>query len=902
MSFERWTRIARLWLRALFRREQVERELDEELTYHVDRHREELVARGMAQSDARTAALRAIGGIEVRKEQSRDARGTRWLEDLGRDTAYALRTMRRTPSSSGIIVLTLALGIGATTAIFTLLDGVVLRTLPVRDPESLVIVQRMARAPDGKISERNMPYPSFLRLREDTAVVTQLVAMALSKVNARVGASVDAEPHDMMLVSGEFFTMLGVGATSGRVLDAADDQPGAPGVVVLSYDYWLSRHGGDERIVGSTIRASDAAFTVVGVATRGFSGVSPGYNPDLYFPVTAAPVLHRSTSALSAGNGFLAAMARLREGVTHEQASTRLSPLYIRARIETSGGRADSATLARFRGTSIEVQPGGRGLAYMRLQFGKPLIVLMGMVALVLTIACGNIANLLVARAGARRREVAVRLSIGAGRRRIVRQLLTESVVLALAGGAAGVLVARLGSRMLAGMLNAEFAVLLDVTPNTRILVFATGISVLTALGFGLAPALLATRVDLATLRDGAVSGLGARGRRRVSRALVVLQVALSIVLLVGMGLFVQTFVAMRNMDLGFDRENVAVVYTDPRTAGYGGARMTALYTQLLERARTMPGVRDAAFADITPLSGSSAQTNLAVEGRTPVPDEPPNAFLMRVTPDYFRVIQQPLLAGTVFERGESGRTQVVVNEAFGRDLAKGRVLGRRLGFDRREGAPLPLVVTGVVKDATLRTLREQVRPAMYSSFLGDTTVGSAFLVLRFVGESAPLLGAVRSLFREVDPRLEIIRAETLQSQFEAGMLRERFVATLASFFGVLALLLAAIGLYGVVSQAVLARVNEIGVRMALGATRLNVVLAVLREAIGALALGVAIGLALSWGATKSVAGLLYGVSPTDPVTVAVCVATLTAIALVASYLPARRAALIDPVNALRAE
>jgi predicted permease len=905
MHPHRLLRILPLRLRSLLRRPLVERELDDELRDHVDRQTADNIARGMDPASAHRAAVVAMGGIENRKEQVRDTRGTQWLEELVQDVRYAARTLRRSPAFLAVAASTLALGIGANTALFTLLDVVVLRTLPVREPDGLVIAQRMSRSPDGSISPRSMPYASFERLRRENTVMERMAAVAItSSVGVRYGHDAELLAHGAALVSGDFFPLLGVQAQIGRVLDPSDELTGAPPVAVISHDYWTVRFARDSSVVGRSVEVNGSPMKVVGVAPAGFFGVSLGSNPDMYFPIPTAPIVNRSPTVLQPSNGFLSVMGRLRPGVSPEQASRQLGPMYIRARIETGGGVADERTLKRYEGTSVAVQSGAHGLLFLRRQFGKALIVLMGMVGLVLLVACGNIANLLMARAVVRGREIGIRLSVGAGRRRIVRQLVTESLVLSLIGGALGLVVARAGVRALVALLGrGSWQPVLDVDPDPRILAFTLLVSVVTGVVFGLAPALRATRVDLATiLREGGRGGSGTRGQLGFGRGLIVAQVALSVVLLVGTGLFVRSLVALRRIDLGFARENVVLVHMDPRRSGYERARLSALYRDLLARAAAMPGVRTAALADITPLSGSASGSTVTVEGFTPPPDEPSNVFIVKATPEYFAAIGLPVLAGSMIRtRPGLFPHDAMVNESFVRRFGRPGVLGRRAGFNGN-AAPLDLEIVGVVKNSPLRELREQPLPLVYLSFLDDSVPGDASLVLRAASPAEDVIRDARAMVRGVDPRLELLRVTTLVAQVDGTIVREQLVATIAAFFGVLALLLASIGLYGVVSQTVVRRTNEIGIRMALGATREAVTGQILRQALTTVLIGIGVGIPASLAAGRGVSSLLYGVAPTDARTIVACVLTLVSVAIAASWVPARRASRIDPASALRAD
>jgi predicted permease len=894
--------------RNLFRRSHVERELTDELRGFVETLTDQHVRAGMSPDAARRAALVEVGGIEQVKEQVRDVRTGALIEQLLQDLRYALRVLRKSPAFTAVAVLSLGIGIGANTAIFSVIDAVLLKSLPIRDPGSLVIVQRLSRGPDGKTGARAMPYPSFARVRAENHVMTAMAASAgAGNITLAVNGAAERLPHGVLVVTGDFFPVLGIVPYRGRLLGPDDDRTlGAHPVAVLSYGYWQTRFGGDESIVGRTVRINDAAFTIVGITPAKFFGLLVGDTPDVYAPMMMDSVIFRARSGvISPNNGFLTVIGRLKPGVTRAQAGAELGPLYVRARIETSGGVVDERSLKLYEGTSIDVQAGGGGLGFMRNQYGPSLRILMAMVALLLLIACGNIANLLLARASARRREIAVRVSLGAGRARLIRQLLTESVLLGVAGGALGLGFAQWGNKLLIGVISSGVWPVIDLSPDGRILAFTAAVAIGTGLLFGIAPALGATRVEISPALKNAARGTIGVPHARLGRAMVVAQIGLSLVLIAGTGLFVRSLSELRSVDMGFDRERVLLVRLDPRRDGYSAERAAAFYRELLERAKRIGGVREAALAEMTPMEGSRNSIKFSVPGYIPADSERMNVFVVNVSPEYFTVLGATLRSGRVFDRaGGDVPVPLVVNAAFSeRYLREGGVLGRSVSLvgpdeSKRDEAE----VVGVVRNLRLDNLRDSVPPAVFRPFFDGQAVGRAHLLLRTASAPVAIAAQARALVREMDPRLEVLTVRTLVEQVDNTLLGPRLVATISTFFGLVALALAAIGLYGVLSYAVSRRTSELGLRMALGASPGSVRWMVLRQTAGMVAIGIAVGVPLIVVLGRLVQGFLFGLRPTDPLTLAVAIGVLAAVAAVAGFLPAQRAARVDPIVALRSD
>ena len=897
MRHKHWFYTVPLRFRSLFRRAQVEQELDEELRYHIERQIEEHIAKGMTPDEARYAALRAMGGVEQRKEECRDMRRVRLIEELIQDLRYGLRTLRKSPGFTSVAVLSLALGIGANTAIFSLVDAVLLKTLPVKSPEQLVAIESF-----GQRGERNkiFSYPIFERIRDRSQVFTGVLA-AEDDTNRveMVGPEPGGRPEEaeVQLVSGEYFQVLGVNAVAGRLLTVSDNQkPGAHPVAALSYGFWRRRFAGNVSVIGQNITLKGQPFTIIGVTPPGFFGESVGRAPDVWAPMMMMPQFGRGQSYLDQSNvRWLRIIARLQPGVREEQAQAALNALL--GQIKSEPG--DVGRWAGFIYAKLGLIHGGRGLSEMRDRFSKQLRILMAAVGLALLIACANVANLLLARATTRQREVAIRVAIGAGRFRLIRQFLTESVLLAAIGGAIGLLFAWWGGHLLLILISNDPApVPIDVTPNARILGFTIAVSLLTALLFGLAPALVATRQDVdAALKTTVLA------RPRLSRLLVITQVALSLLLLTGAGLFVRTLRNLRTLDLGFAAESVIQARINPLESGYKQEQLPDLYRRLLDRLNSAPGVRSASMAGSGFRMGGSTSCCIGVEGYAHRPGEDREVRTNNVTPGYFQTMGLPLLLGRDFIPQEAGGKPgefpkvAIINETFARYyFGEASPLGRRFGWgDPSKPINTDIEIIGVARDAVYGKLREKARPLIY--FPGH---GGAVLVARAAADPALSLTMIRQEIQAIDKSLEIFSVRTIPQLRDQELVQERLLAQLSSFFGLLALLLACVGLYGVMSYDVARRTHEIGIRMALGAQRRDVVSLVLRETMLLVGAGVVIGLSAALWATRLIASLLYGLTPNDPMTISLASLLLLTVAALAGYFPARRASRVDPMVALR--
>jgi predicted permease len=812
------------------------------------------------------------------------------MTNLLRDVRYGLRVLLKRPGFTAVTVVTLALGIGANTAIFSLLDAILLKALPVQNPERLVVIN--TSGPKGLSNDYS--YPVFERFRDQNQSLSGVFAAASAgrlgvKMSAS-GAGGEAETVVGKLVSGGYFSVL------GSVFTAEEDQtPGGHAVAVISYGYWQRRFGRDPSAVGRTFTLSDTSFTVIGVTPPGFFGETVGEAPDLWIPATMQPQVYPGRDFLNVDYvTWLRLMARLKPGAHPRQAQAELDVIF--RQLQDEKGRQ------KFPAGRIELTPGGKGLSELRERFSDPLRVLMAVVGLVLLIACVNVASLLLSRAASRRKEMAVRLALGAGRLRLVRQLLTESALLALSGGLLGLLFAFWGSDVLLAIVSAGTSpVALDLHPDVRVLAFTGAVSLLTGMLFGLAPALQWTRLDLTPALKAPVRGLSGGGARYgLGRVLIVAQVALSLLLVIGAGLFVRSLRNLKRLDAGFKREGVLVLGVDSAATGYADAQLKSLYRQLLGRVGALPGVSSASLAFQTFRGPGSGICCISIQGAPPLAEEDRRVNADYVGPRFFETMGTPLVSGRGFDlRDDENAPKVaVINEAAARYyFPDGSPLGRRFDQSKNKG----IEIVGVVKDARHYGLREQAPRMFYLPLLQHGTPPN-FLAVRTAGDPRGMAAAVRQALQEVDPKLPVVEVTTLGEQVDASLVPERLIATISGFFGFLALLLSCVGLYGLMSYAVARRTAEIGIRMALGARPGNVLWMVLREALLLALVGVATGLPAALAATRLIESLLFGLTPADPTTVSLATLLMIAVAASASYLPARRASRVDPMVALRYE
>jgi predicted permease len=835
---------------------------------------------------------------------------------LLQDLRFGARMLGKHRAFTAVAVLTLALGIGANTAIFSVVNGVLLQQLPVGHPEALVLFSNTngegTSQTDGIIPApwRRFSFGNYRQFAEHVSAFSGLAAFRsgedrLSVVAEGRGNGERTQLARGHLVSGNYFTVLEVRALLGRTLSPEDDEPGAAPAAVVSYGYWHERWADDPAVIGRSVLLNGTPFTIVGVMPSSFFGERVRRSPDFWLPLSFQPAIeHRQSFFDDAQTYWLGLIGRLRAGASLAQAQAQVDVALRQLLTQQFGDQLTPQQRARVSGPLVQLVPGGSGLSYLRTAYGERLRVLMAVAAFVLLIACANVASLMLSLAAARRPEVAMRLALGASRARLVRQLLTESVLLAMVGAAAGIALAEWGVRALKVMVARTSPV--DVGLSARVLVFTLIVSAAAGILFGLAPALRVGRGDLATsMRERGEGASAARRGPRLAPALVVAQVALSLVLLLGAGLLVRSLVNLTGESVGFAREGVLLVNIDTRLSGYQSAELGSYYARLIERVSRVPGASAATVATYSPMSGSSRTNTIAIQGYRPAPGQSMDVETPSVGPGYAETLGLPVVAGReLTERDAAGAPLVVVvNQAFARAYFGGRSpVGGRLGFDSDHDGDYEIV--GLLGDARFHSVRDTPVPMVFFSILQmqDQSAFNSELEIRTAQDPAGLTAAVRAAVADVDSRVPIAGVTTLAAQFTDSLGRDALFARLVGVFSALALVLACIGLYGVVSQAVARRTNELGVRMALGADAGVILRMVLRDAAGLILLGLAIGVPAALLAARVIRSQLFGVGAADPLTLLVTCVLLAAVAIVAGLVPARRAARVDPLVALRAE
>lgn len=833
---------------------------------------------------------------------------TRVLADL----RYAVRILRRSPLFSAVAIVSLALGIGANTAIFSLLDQIVLRKLPVKDPGSLVMIYQTGPHNGSNLGRRMNSYPLYQDFQEKAASLSEVICRRLTSTSVGVDNRTDRVEAEM--VSGNFFSMLGAGPAIGRVFSSEEDDRvymGHP-VVVLSYSYWVARFNRYPGVIGKKILVNNYPMTIVGVSAAGFMGLDPAHSPQIRVPILMEPVMAPEWSWFKADDRrvrWVQMFARLKPGYTVESAATPLQFLFrqIREYEATLPAAAKWSAYSRdqFLKGVLHVESAATGYSDVRNSFSTALIVLMCMVGLVLLIACANVANLLIARSLARQKEISVRLSLGATRRRLVSQLLIESLLLAVAGGAGGVLLAFFMTRGLLALVPAEEnPLMISPTPDLRVLVFTSSVTIVTGVLFGLIPAWRATRPDLwTTLKDTIGSIAGAHGNSLFLRkTLIAVQVALSFLLLFGAGLFVRSLQNLRQTDTGFTgMQNLVTFQLSPALSGYDVGRAAAFYRDLLEKIRGIPGVSNAAFTSVALLHGDEWDGTVSVERYDAKDGEDMQAFMNSPSPGYFRTMGVPVLEGRDFDSRDvhPDSKVAIVNQSFARHFWGGSAaLGRHLA----RGVKVPkqdIEIVGIVADSLYEGPREGVHRQVFVPNYGNGT--NAFYVRTTAGSKA-MYAAIRKAVQELDPSLPVYEMKTLEAQLDETLVAERLIALLSTCFGLLATGLAVIGLYGVMAFVVTRRTRELGVRLALGARRRTVIWLVMKEVLILIAIGLLIGAPAAIGVGRFVSAQLYGIQGTDVRTAMAMVLFLSAVAAGAGMIPAHRASRIDPMLALRLE
>lgn len=876
-----------------FRKKSAEARLDTELRYHFERLVRESIASGMEPGEARRRARLEFGGLEQIKEESRDVRG-RWLEDFGKDLRYTARTLRRSPGFLAVSVLSLALGIGANTAIFSLINAVILRSLPVKEPERLVQIARLTA--DGK--PLSLSYPLFLYFRDNLNTISGAAAQMES--NPAIVLDGAEELVNAELVSGAHYSVLGIEPAAGRLLEPADDviAPAAP-AAVISYGYWQRRFGLSPTAIGKTftLQIKNRVITIIGVTPPRYQGARLGRDPDITLPVS---MMLNDTQRHEPTFNDLNMLGRLAPGASIEQANAELQVLW-QAFLQRAAATLPEKDRSRVLQQRAAVLGGATGLDLVGLRgtYREALLVLMGIVALVLLLACGNLSGLLLARAASRQREISIRLAIGAGNGRLMRQFLTESFALAALGGCAGLLLARwFSSALVTMMASGDDTLLLSTPPDWRVLTFTGAISLAACILAGLAPGLHALR---ATLHPGLKQARSGR-HQRLGKALVITQLSISMVLVVGAALFAGTLAELYRVDSGLRTDGV-LTFRLRTSERYAPTRRWASLGMLLDRLNALPGVASASAADVLPISGFLWDRRVQLEGYTFRSDESEVAAFNAIAPKYFTTIDTPLLSGREFnERDTNVASRVaILNESFARYFFGGRSpLGRRV-----TSANVTYEIVGVVRDAKYQNLRQDVMRTMYIPLMqieGQQPSNCNFVVRVTAGDPMRLAPAIEKLVRQTDAGLRLRSMQPYSALLGRTMRTERIMATLGGFFGLLALIVACLGIFGVMAFQVSRRVNEIGLRMALGASRGGILALVLREVAVMLAAGCLIGSAGALTLTGLTRKMLFGVTPTEPGVFALAAVVLGAAALAAGWLPARRASHVDPMVALRHE
>lgn len=848
--------------------------------------------------------------------------------NLWGDLRYAFRSLRKAPVFTAVAVLSLALGIGANTAIFTLLDQILLRLLPVKDAKDLTLLTMRGRHYGSNWGGNAISYPMYRDFQDRNQVFSGMFCRFSRSVSLSFDGHTELTRAE--LVSGTYFPVLGVGATLGRTLNENDDvTPSGHPLVVLSYDYWKSRFAGDPQVAGKKIIVNGNNMTIVGVAQEGFDGVELGNAAKIFIPVMMEPDLLPLNKEFlkDRRTRWVNAFGRLKPGVTEAQAKAALQPI-MHAMLEqevqeAAFSNASAFTRQEFLKCTIDVLPGSQGRSYFRQTLTTPLWVLMAITGTVLLIACANLANLLLARATGRYKEMAIRLAMGANRSRIISQLLTESLLLSFLGGAAGILFALWADHLLMGayLPSDSQGLKIATTPDLRILLFTIAVTTFTGLLFGLAPALQATKPDVApTLKDQAGAVVGG-GNSALRKALVAAQVTLSLLLLIGAGLFVKSLSNLRALGPGFPAERLIGFQVDPGMTGYTPERAQAFFKSLTESLRTVPAVQSVGLAAVRILEDNEWDNSATVEGYTPArAGDHPEPFMNDISPGYFATMGVPIVEGRDFNDKDTQRVlhspgrpprnqdfyvpaTIIVNQTFAKKYFAGRSpIGRHIGMGIDPGTKLDMEIIGVVKDFKYTNLRDDIPEQAFQPYLAETYLSGMTVYLRTTMDPNQLFSAVRAKVRELDSSVPIYAMRTTDEQISNSLSTERLIASLSAVFGFLATLLATIGLYGVMAYTVARRTREIGIRMALGAAQGNVVWMVMKEVLVLVAIGVGVGLPAALALTRLVRSQLFGIAPNDPSTLVLAAVGLAVVACAAGYIPAIRASRVDPILALRYE
>jgi predicted permease len=935
-------------LRGLFLKRNLDQDLADEISSHLEMQTEDYQRQGMSADEARYAALRKFGGVEQVKETYRERRGLPYVETILRDLAYGARMLWRSPIITTVAILSLALGIGANTALFSVVDAVFLKTLPVDEPDRLVIFEwqsgRSFRT-NGMSGTSNVIVPENMRglslFRYDVFEKMQQARFAAAtqsplsdlfafgpvrELTAKIGDQ--PEVVNGQAVSSGYFAGLGVQPSLGRAITDQDDRPGAAPVVVLSNQFWQTRFGANPDVIGHQLLLNKQSFTIIGVTSPAFVGaLQVNYQPVVTIPLAVEPLVSGQNSNLGTANEpgvwWLNLMGRLKPGATQQQASESLNGVFQSAALEimprpTKANQVAAEQLDPKDYPRLLTESGSRGMLDVRKNYAATIYGLFIVVGLVLVIACANLANLLLARAAFRGPEISVRLALGAGRWRLVRQLLTESLLLAALGGTVGVLFAFWGKNVLLALTDKETGLLpsgVDLSLNWRVLVFTLTVTLLTGFLFGLAPAWRATSLDLTTALK---QGRGTTGTvSRLSKGLLVLQVAVSFLLLIGAGLFIRTLNNLQRVNLGFNQDNLLVFRLQPEDSGYKDERLLQFYQQLFARLDYLPGVRAATFGRVELIANNNWFNDFLLPGETAETAAERDTMRQMVRENYFATMEIPFLRGRGFNPEDDQHSPLVaiVNQTFVNEFFPSQdVLGKRVTIldGNRE-----VEIVGVVADTKYESQREEIKPLLYTPWKQEgAAIGEMHFVLRTAGEPTSMVASVRQIVHDLDSNLPLTEVGTQSARTQATLGQERLYAHLLSFFGGLALVLAAIGLFGMLAQSVSQRTKEIGIRMAFGAQVTNVLRLVIWQGMRLVLLGVAVGVLTGYvlkrlmesqyfgpdSGQRRMIEQLYGVKVTDPLTLIAIGSLLMLVALIACWLPARRAAKVDPLVALRYE
>ena len=836
------------------------------------------------------------------------------MAHLAADLRYAVRSLRKVPLFTAIAVLSMAFGIAANTAVFTLVDQVVLRTLPVARPGELVQVSARGTENHGGFGATELSYAMYRDLRDHNQVFAGMFCRMQSGLTIIYGGR--SELTNAELVSGTFFPQLGVRPAVGRLFSPAEDRvAGGHPVAVLGFNYWMSRFAGDPSIVGKAITVNGHPLEVIGIVQKGFDGLDFGQPPQVYVPITMQPQMGPAWLQLE-GRRFrwVQVFARLREGVTVERAQVGLQPLYQsllnQEAVDAAFATASADTKKRFLEGRLTVESASRGHSSLRASITTPLMILMAVAAAVLLIVCANVANLLIARGAARHRELALRLAVGASRSQIVRLLLVESLVLAVAGAALGLVLAGWGASLLLGFFaTPDGPLAVTAEPDARILLFTSLLAVATAMFSGVLPAFRSTHVDLAPTLKGSGGGAVAE-QPRLRKTLVVAQVALSFLLLIGAGLFLRSLQNLMAVDPGFRTERVLTFRVNPSLAGYNAEQARTFSQSLLDAVSLRPDVSSAAYSFIPLLGRGVWGMGFTVQGYQPSAGESADSMVNAVSPGYFSAMGIPLLKGREFDTRDDRVLPppdgwpyrvAVVNESFVQRYFKGaNPLGRHIGFGTDPGTPMPIEIVGVARDSRYSGIREDPRPQVFVPYRQANGMENITMYVRTEQDPDSLMPSIRRAVAAIDPRVPIYGVSTMEDVVQRSVVNERLIAGLSVTLSTIATLLAVVGLYGVIAYTVTRRTREIGIRMALGALGSQIASGVLREAGMLVVVGLGLGLGAAWWLGRYVQSQLYGVTPADPATIALAAAALASVGVIAALVPARRASRVSPMSALR--